>query len=95
MTRIGEAIRHERQARGLSLRAVAEPAGISFVYLSEIERGMKLPTHPVVLRIANEFPDADAVGWAWLLTEDLFGAATVEIMRKHAVALAARDGREG
>ena len=45
---IGEAIRAERQSIGLTLRDVADPAGISFGYLSEIETGRKEPSSEII-----------------------------------------------
>ena len=45
---VGEAIRTERQSIGLTLRDVADPAGISFGYLSEIETGRKEPSSEII-----------------------------------------------
>ena len=38
-SRLGQRLRDVRELRGLSLRAVAEPAGISPAYLQKLERG--------------------------------------------------------
>lgn len=38
---VGEALRRRRQAQGRTLREVAEAAGVSLTYLSEVERGRK------------------------------------------------------
>jgi transcriptional regulator with XRE-family HTH domain len=38
---VGEALRRRRQAQGRTLREVAETAGVSLTYLSEVERGRK------------------------------------------------------
>ena len=38
---VGEALRRRRLAQGRTLRAVAEAAGVSLTYLSEVERGRK------------------------------------------------------
>jgi transcriptional regulator with XRE-family HTH domain len=40
---IGTWVRRSRAARGLSLRALAELAGISFSYLRDIELGDRVP----------------------------------------------------
>lgn len=84
MTRIGDAIRAERAGHRLTLRDVAQGVGISFTYLSDVERGNRLPRHETILRIAAQFPDVPIATLSWLLAEDLFGAVAVEAMRKHA-----------
>jgi transcriptional regulator with XRE-family HTH domain len=38
---VGEALRRRRQQQGRTLREVAEAAGVSLTYLSEVERGRK------------------------------------------------------
>lgn len=51
---LGEAIRHERSARGISIEDLAAGAGISWVYLSEVERGKRNPSWGVVGALADE-----------------------------------------
>jgi ribosome-binding protein aMBF1 (putative translation factor) len=41
---VGDQLRRERQARGERLADVAERAGVSTQYLSEVERGLKDPS---------------------------------------------------
>jgi transcriptional regulator with XRE-family HTH domain len=41
---LGHAVRALRQARGLTLEALADQAGINVTYLSDIERGRGNPT---------------------------------------------------
>jgi transcriptional regulator with XRE-family HTH domain len=41
---IGAAVRALRQARGLTLEALADAAGMNVTYLSDIERGRSNPT---------------------------------------------------
>lgn len=50
--RVGERIRTERQARGLTLRSLAEASSISTARLSEIENGLHVIDLGQVLRIA-------------------------------------------
>jgi transcriptional regulator with XRE-family HTH domain len=38
---VGDALRRRRQAQGRTLREVADAAGVSLTYLSEVERGRK------------------------------------------------------
>ena len=45
---VGEALRRRRQRQGRTLREVAEAAGVSLTYLSEVERGRKEPSSEVL-----------------------------------------------
>lgn len=52
---LGDELRSVRKLRGLSLRAVAEPAGISTAYLQKIETGdVQNPSPNVLYRLADE-----------------------------------------
>jgi transcriptional regulator with XRE-family HTH domain len=51
----GQAIRTLREERGMTLETLAESAGISASYLSEVERGLKRPSSDVVAKIAEAF----------------------------------------
>lgn len=53
---LGDRIRAARQARGLPLRAVADEAGVSQSFLSQVERGAASPSVKSLIKIA------DAVG---------------------------------
>jgi transcriptional regulator with XRE-family HTH domain len=48
---IGERLRQARRMRGLSQRAL-ESAGVSFAYISRIERGRRIPSLEVIRRLA-------------------------------------------
>jgi len=48
---MGAVIRRVRQERALTLKALAEQAGLSVVYLGEIERGKKYPSAPMLERL--------------------------------------------
>jgi transcriptional regulator with XRE-family HTH domain len=50
-----------RVEKGVGLKVVARRAGISLPYLSEIERGLKLPSLEVLARLARAL-DSDVVG---------------------------------
>jgi transcriptional regulator with XRE-family HTH domain len=50
---MGQRIRESRQAKGLSLRAVAGVAGISQSFLSQVERGVASPSVSTLIRIAD------------------------------------------
>ena len=49
---MGTIIRRMRQERELTLKTLAARAGLSVVYLGEIERGKKYPSAPVLERLA-------------------------------------------
>lgn len=49
---IGAVIRRVRQERSRTLKRVAKAAGLSVVYLGEIERGKKYPSAAVLERLA-------------------------------------------
>ena len=50
---LGKGIRFYRQQRQLSQAALAEKAGISITFLSNIERGIKYPTSDTLSALAN------------------------------------------
>ena len=50
---LGKGIRFYRQQRQLSQAALAEKAGISITFLSNIERGIKYPTSDSLSALAN------------------------------------------
>ena len=50
---LGKGIRFYRQQRQLSQAALAEKAGISITFLSNIERGIKYPTSDTLSAISN------------------------------------------
>jgi DNA-binding XRE family transcriptional regulator len=50
---VGDRLRQERRARGERLADVAERAGVSTQYLSEIERGLKDPSSEMLEAIAG------------------------------------------
>src|SRR5437868_12391929 len=50
---IGKVIRRERQDRQLTIKELGEKAGLSEIYVGEIERGQKYPSSGVLESIAN------------------------------------------
>jgi transcriptional regulator with XRE-family HTH domain len=53
MAAIGRRLRDERRGRGFSLEELAAASGVSRSMLSEVERGSRVPTVPVLDRIAT------------------------------------------
>ena len=51
---IGSFIRAQREAAQVSVRQLAEKAGVSNPYLSQIERGLRKPSADVLNQIAKE-----------------------------------------
>src|SRR5579884_3412124 len=49
---IGRVIRRERQERNLTIRELGEKAGLSEIYVGEIERGQKYPSAKVLESLA-------------------------------------------
>jgi transcriptional regulator with XRE-family HTH domain len=50
---LGAFIREQRNAAQLSLRTLAERAGVSNPYLSQIERGLRRPSADILQRVAD------------------------------------------
>lgn len=48
---IGERLREARQARGLTLRELADRAGTTESHLSKLERGAHAPSWPLIARV--------------------------------------------
>ena len=53
MTSIGEYIRQQREQAKISLRQLAEQAGVSNPYLSQVERGLRKPSAEILQQIAK------------------------------------------
>jgi transcriptional regulator with XRE-family HTH domain len=50
---LGARLRELRQEKGLKLAALANQSGVSLAYVSEVERGRKLPSLEVLDRLAG------------------------------------------
>jgi transcriptional regulator with XRE-family HTH domain len=53
MSTIGEYIRQQREQARISVRQLAEAAGVSNPYLSQIERGLRKPSADILQQIAK------------------------------------------
>ena len=49
----GERLRELRTKRGETTRSLAEIAGMSYTYVNDLERGIKAPSLPTVVRLAH------------------------------------------
>ena len=50
---LGRRIREARQIKGLSQRQLAEKAAVGEMYLSEIERGIKMPSMNIFIKLID------------------------------------------
>lgn len=80
--KVGETLRLRRQMRGLSLKQVAEPAGISVGMLSQVERGLAAPSIKTLRAIcaAMDMP----VNWLFHLDGEQEGRAAEYIVPRSA-----------
>ena len=76
--RTGRAIKQQREAAGLSLRALAARSGISSSMISDIERGTKSPTVTTVVRLAQ----ALRVSAAALIDGGMGPAPRIRVLRR-------------
>ena len=85
------AIRRERRAHSLTIKALAEQIGLSVVYLGEIERGKKYPSAGVLERIGHalELSVADLLE---LVADELRGGAADQPTDAIGFTLPTRNG---
>lgn len=77
---LGEFIRHQRERANLSLRRLADKAGISNPYLSQIERGIRKPSAEILKNLSRalEISASSLYSKAGLIDEDLAPATVFE-----------------
>ncbi|OCG74576.1 helix-turn-helix domain-containing protein [Microbacterium sediminis] len=71
---VGEHLRRRRHERGETLADVAERAGVSVQYLSEIERGLKEPSSEILSAVVGAL-DASLLELTSGIAEDLRATA--------------------
>lgn len=67
---IGRVIRQERQDRHLTIKELGEKAGISEIYVGEIERGQKYPSANVIESLARAL-ELDLAEMLELMAEEI------------------------
>lgn len=67
---VGRVIRQERQARNLTIKELGEKAGLSEIYVGEIERGQKYPSAKVLESLASAL-DLDMAELLELMAEEI------------------------
>lgn len=85
MTKIGDAIRAARTARGMTGKQLAETLSLSQQFVGDVERGYRVPSLETALVFCNAFPEQDSAAWLWLVLRDQHGDAIADLMWKHAV----------
>jgi transcriptional regulator with XRE-family HTH domain len=67
---IGRVIRRERQDRQLTIKELGDKAGLSEIYVGEIERGQKYPSSKVLESLARAL-DLDLADLLELMAEEI------------------------
>jgi transcriptional regulator with XRE-family HTH domain len=78
---LGDYLREQRTSARLSLRQLAEMAGVSNPYLSQIERGLRKPSADVLQQIAKALRISAEQLYirAGIVSPDVTAAASVEL----------------
>src|SRR5258708_20711 len=85
---IGQVIRRERQFRHLTIKELGEKAGLSEIYVGEIERGQKWPSSRVLESLAQAL-DLDIADLLEMVAEEI--RALREPQRVSAIGFALPD----
>jgi transcriptional regulator with XRE-family HTH domain len=67
---VGKVIRQERQYRNLTIKELGEKAGLSEIYVGEIERGQKYPSAKVLESLAAAL-ELDLAEFLELMAEEI------------------------
>ncbi|GAC1650839.1 MAG: hypothetical protein NVS4B12_21050 [Ktedonobacteraceae bacterium] len=67
---IGRVVRHERQERRLTIKELGDRAGLSEIYVGEIERGQKYPSSKVLEALAKAL-ELDMAEFLELMAEEI------------------------
>lgn len=67
---IGRVVRRERQDRQMTIKDLGEKAGLSEIYVGEIERGQKYPSSKVLESLANAL-ELDMADLLELMAEEI------------------------
>ena len=84
--RLGEFIRNQREVASMSVRRLADLAGVSNPYLSQIERGLRRPSAEILQQLANALKISVETlyeDWAMLRDARGFGLALLPPGSKH------------
>jgi transcriptional regulator with XRE-family HTH domain len=79
LTELGEFIRNQREVASMSVRRLADLAGVSNPYLSQIERGLRRPSAEILQQLAKALKISVETLYvqAGLLSDDEAGVPSV------------------
>ena len=92
---IGDRSKEIRKKRGLTQEQLAEKLDISVQFVGQIERGLKLPSMPVfiklveILNVSSDYLLRDSVSTGQLLGDNALGRKIENLKPKHRIALEA------
>ncbi len=89
---IGRVIRRERQDRQLTIKELGDKAGLSEIYVGEIERGQKYPSAKVLESIAGAL-DLDLADLLELMAEEIRNARQPEAIHTIGFTLPSTPGQ--
>jgi transcriptional regulator with XRE-family HTH domain len=89
---IGRVIRRERQDRQLTIKELGEKAGLSEIYVGEIERGQKYPSAKVLESIASAL-DLDLADLLELMADKIRGERQPETVEAIGFTLPSTPGQ--
>lgn len=90
---IGKIIRRERQLRQLTIKELGEKAGLSEIYVGEIERGQKYPSAKVLESIARAL-DIDIAELLELMAEEIRHEREPQMTRAIGFTLPSAPGQQ-
>ena len=89
---IGRVIRRERQDRQLTIKELGEKAGLSEIYVGEVERGQKYPSAKVLESIAGAL-DLDLADLLELMADEIRGERQPETVEAIGFTLPSTPGQ--
>jgi transcriptional regulator with XRE-family HTH domain len=89
---MGRVIRRERQDRQLTIKELGEKAGLSEIYVGEIERGQKYPSAKVLESIAGAL-DLDVADLLELMADEIRGERQPEAVEAIGFTLPSTPGQ--
>jgi transcriptional regulator with XRE-family HTH domain len=89
---MGRVIRRERQDRQLTIKELGEKAGLSEIYVGEIERGQKYPSAKVLESIAGAL-DLDLADLLELMADEIRGERQPEAVEAIGFTLPSTPGQ--
>lgn len=89
---MGRVIRRERQDRQLTIKELGEKAGLSEIYVGEIERGQKYPSAKVLESLAGAL-DLDLADLLELMADEIRGERQPEAVEAIGFTLPSTPGQ--